>query len=134
MSNLICKDCGYNMGNYDEVACQIKRCTNCGSQNLECVLIVCDLLTFHETVKGKSNKAPGKKKPYSEFQAGEEFSKRLHRFVTKTRKIDREHDSYYEKVSDPETGKILHDCSEPLHEHLGHGSDKFKKHKHWDKN
>ena len=40
--------------------------------------------------------------------------------------IDRENDLYKEVVTDPDTGKIIHQCEEPLSEHVGHGSAKHR--------
>lgn len=80
---------------------------------------------FHENIKGKSNKKPGKKKPFIEFQAGEEWSTHRQDYVNKVRQIDRENDRYFEKVSDCQTGEIIHECSESLSQHFGHGSAKF---------
>ena len=42
------------------------------------------------------------------------------------RHIDRDNDHYHEKVTDPETGEIIHESDEPLSEHQGHGSAKTK--------
>lgn len=36
--------------------------------------------------------------------------------------IDRENDRYFERVVDPETGKVLRICEEPLSQHQGHGT------------
>lgn len=33
---------------------------------------------------------------------------------------------YSEKITDPETGEVLHERHEPLDQHQGHGSAKFK--------
>jgi DNA-directed RNA polymerase subunit RPC12/RpoP len=49
------------------------------------------------------------------------------KWVYINRKIDREDDKYYEEVTNPVTGEVLHFCEEPLKEHIGHGSAKVKK-------
>jgi hypothetical protein len=36
-------------------------------------------------------------------------------------------DLYSEKVIDADSGKVIHESHEPLSDHQGHGSDKFKK-------
>jgi len=36
--------------------------------------------------------------------------------------IDRERDCYLERVTDPQTGAVIHACDEPLSAHWGHGS------------
>lgn len=41
--------------------------------------------------------------------------------MKKSRVIDKYKDRYMEKVTDPETGEIIHGCEEPLSEHFGHG-------------
>ena len=38
-----------------------------------------------------------------------------------------ENDYYTEKITDPLTCEIIKECKEPLSEHKGHGSAKFKK-------
>jgi len=49
--------------------------------------------------------------------------------MSKSRIINKYNDKYLEKVTDPETGDVIHHCEEPLSKHFGHGSDKFKKEK-----
>lgn len=44
--------------------------------------------------------------------------------MEKVRLIDKDANRYFEKVTDPDTGQVLHECNEPLSEHRGHGSDK----------
>jgi hypothetical protein len=41
--------------------------------------------------------------------------------------VDRQNDRYLERVWDPESGDIIHECEEPLTQHAGHGSAKAKK-------
>lgn len=125
MSYLICEDCGNNMGEFTSDKEKIDKCSKCGSHNLACYLMLCDGIEFHENIKGRSNKMPGKKKPCSEFQSGEEWSVSQKCYVDKVRQIDRENDVYYEKVVNKKTGEVIHECSEPLSQHFGHGSAKF---------
>ena len=40
------------------------------------------------------------------------------------RVIDREINIYHEKVIDPKSGAVVHECDEPLTAHYGHGSAK----------
>lgn len=126
MSRLICSDCKYDIGEYTGDVIKIRKCPQCNSVNLYRSLLLADKIELHENVKGKSNKIPGKKKPLGEFQTGEGKSVSRGRFVDKIRKIDRENDLYFERVIDPETGEIIHECSERLSEHFGHGSAKKK--------
>lgn len=124
MSILICKECGFEIGEHTTETEKINKCPKCGSDNLSYLLCINDSLHMHESIRGKTNKMPGKKKPYQEFQHGVDYSKTLEKFVNKDRIIDRENDRYYEKVKDPDTGEVLHECHEKLSEHIGHGSAK----------
>jgi hypothetical protein len=38
--------------------------------------------------------------------------------------VDRESDEYYERVVNRESGEVIHECSETLKDHFGHGSAK----------
>jgi hypothetical protein len=42
------------------------------------------------------------------------------------RVIDRKNNVYHEKVIDPVSGTVIHECDEPLTDHFGHGSAKEK--------
>ncbi len=46
--------------------------------------------------------------------------------MVKKRIIDRENNWYEEVVVDEETGEVVHENSEPLSDHKGHGSAKCK--------
>lgn len=46
------------------------------------------------------------------------------RWMLLTRTIDRANDWYSEKVVDPRTGEVVHQCEEPLSAHRGHGAAK----------
>lgn len=120
----ICKICNFEIGEYTEETAKVDKCPKCGSKEFSCLIRINDSLHMQESIRGKTNKMPGKKKPYQEFQHGVDYSKTLEKFVNKDRIIDRENDRYYEKVKDPDTGEVLHECQEKLSEHIGHGSAK----------
>lgn len=48
------------------------------------------------------------------------------RLVIKERIVDKQSDSYFERIADMETREIIHECEEPLSEHRGHGDAKKK--------
>jgi len=48
----------------------------------------------------------------------------LDKVVHRARVIDRDNDSYFEKITDYETGEIIHHCEELLSQHQNHGSAK----------
>lgn len=124
MSMLRCNSCGRDLGERPSETDRITKCPFCDSKDLSYILHLVDRVEVHERLKGTSGKIPGKKKPAMEFQAGEEKSVALDKWVNKDRVIDRKNDVYHEKVVDPDSGTILHECTEPLSEHFGHGSAK----------
>ena len=67
---------------------------------------------------------PNNAKFKMEETTGKDWSESLGRFVTKHRRIDRENDRYFERVIDDKTGDVLHECDQPLSEHIDRGSAK----------
>ncbi len=51
---------------------------------------------------------------------------RSDRIAHHERTMDRDANRYSEKVTMQDTGEVVHECSEPLSDHKGHGSDKKK--------
>ncbi len=88
-----------------------------------------DGIKAHNSIGGKVKdpKFPSRKKVRVEFFDGFEWSVKYEKFVMKTVLRDKREDKYIEKVTDPDTGEILHECVEPLSKHQGHGYAKFKK-------
>lgn len=120
-----CNKCGSVLSDGDPPK-NLCQCPNCGSKNIMYKLHLSDTARVYEQIRGKV-KAPGKKKPLREFVHGDEKTKTKGIWVEKKRVIDRVNDWYEEKVADKETGEIYHNCSEPLSQHFGHGSAKYKK-------
>ncbi len=85
-----------------------------------------DKLEIHDNVKGKV-KEKGQKKPIYEFKVGDSYHHKTGKWNHRRMEIDRKNDKYREVVIDKETGEIIHSCEEPLSQHKGHGSAKFKK-------
>jgi hypothetical protein len=69
-------------------------------------------------------KREGGRKPFVEIVSGADWSHKLRRWMHKLRIIDRERNRYEELVVDRGTGRVIHECKEPLSSHKGHGSDK----------
>ena len=76
---------------------------------------------------GMKAKRPGEKRPFIEDKAMPSFSHRLGKHVLREQVIDRDNNRYFEKVTDYESGEIIHHNEEPLSEHRGHGTEKVKK-------
>lgn len=83
----------------------------------------------HDSVRGKVKdpSLPSKKNPRVDFFSGADLRKSDGKWMSKERVIDRDNDIYREVVVYPETGQTIHCNEEPLSEHFGHGSAKFKK-------
>lgn len=77
--------------------------------------------------KVKDKNFSSKKNPRYTFIEGDDLRKRDGKWMKKSRVIDKTTDKYLERVTDPETGEVVHSCEEALSVHFGHGSDKFTK-------
>ena len=86
-------------------------------------ITVNDTITVREMLafkaKGERN---GKRKVFLQGEAGDELRHATQRWTVISRRIDSENDHYDEVITAAETGKVLHECHEPLSEHRGHGS------------
>jgi hypothetical protein len=71
-------------------------------------------------------KGLGQKKPHVELKQGPSDSHKLRKPVERVYIIDRGNDRYFEKVTDYETGELIHHNEERLSEHIEHGSAKRK--------
>lgn len=123
---LKCDDCGYDIGESADEKVDVTECPHCGSNKIIVTLVLEAKIVIYDKMCVKL-KSSDKKRPTLEVQFGTEWAVGREKFVDKQRKIDRENDRYYEKISDIETEEIIHECSEPLSEHFGHGSDKHSK-------
>lgn len=100
-------------------------CPACGSTARAFHITVHDSVTFHEKLGMKGRHAGGGK-PFIEQIQGADLHRKTGKLMHLSRIIDRENDLYHEVVTDPETGEILHECKEPLSQHVGHGSAKHR--------
>ncbi len=98
-------------------------CPKCNSRSRKVSVLLEGKVSFFSTLKIKG-KRKGLRKAFIELIRGHDKSRKLNRYVEKERIIDRENDQYYEKITDPETGEVIHECKEPLSDHFGHGSAK----------
>lgn len=97
---------------------------SCGHAGYEVQLE--DKLEMHASLSYKA-KHRGRGKPYLQRKTGEDFCRDQQKWVERQLVADRETDRYKEIVIDPETGKVIHHCEEPLSQHRGHGSAKPQK-------
>ncbi|HEX5132088.1 MAG TPA: hypothetical protein VFX92_06340 [Candidatus Krumholzibacteria bacterium] len=83
--------------------------------------------TISSTIKDPSR--PSREKARQRFKAADELSRDRGTRVWREWSADRDRNLYKEKVTDLETGEIIHECDEPLSEHRGHGRDKHRNNK-----
>lgn len=114
MRKIVCTCCNQELDN------EIERCPNCGKHEISVHLFVSDELKIDESIRGKL-KQDGKKRPTKEFRYGADYSRNLQKNVDRTMNVDRENGKYYEKVVNRESGEVIHECSEDLKDHFGHG-------------
>jgi len=115
MKEIYCGDCGSKLLRED------KPCPKCGSKKKRLCVKIEDRIEAHDRIKGKVKKG-NVKKPIREFKAGDDLCKKTGKWHHREMVIDREKDWYREVVKNKKTGRIIHQCEEPLSKHRGHGS------------
>lgn len=98
-------------------------CLNCGSTVRRIELSVFSVIRLQASLAAKA-KSSGVRKPFYEWFGGAHWASRFQKFMQKISLIDRRTDWYREEVRDPDSGKMIHSCSERLSDHSGHGSAK----------
>lgn len=121
-----CGKCGEELDESSDHIFELRNpCPKCGSASRQFkVLLKSELLLKSKLgIKGRRG---GKGKPFIEIVVGDDLFRKLGKWMRLERTIDRESDLYEEKIIDPETNEVIHDCKEPLSQHIGHGSAKAK--------
>ncbi len=101
-------------------------CKNCGSTKRNYHVCILESMVARDGISTKAKRA-WEKKPYIEDLAVPDYSRSLEKIVHRERVIDRDNDRYFEKITDYESGEVIHHCEEPLSQHQGHGNAKPKK-------
>ena len=120
-----CGDCGTRLANAQTVAEAARPCPNCRSTRRNVFVSIVDSVIARDGI-GMKAKRVGQKKPFVESLSFPSISRKLGKLVHHQRVIDRDNDLYHEKVTEYETGTVIHEQKEPLSEHIGHGSPKKK--------
>jgi len=101
-------------------------CPNCGSTARLLSKTLTEAISVRAFLHGKkkSPEFPSKRKLPVHLQVGDQVEHKTGRWVFKKRRIDKDTSPawYFECVTDPETGEVIHESSEPLEKHTGHGS------------
>ncbi len=82
-------------------------------------------LEFHASL-GYKAESQGKGKPYLEGRTGDDLHRKTGKWMVLERIIDRAKNWYKELITDPNTGRVVRHCEEPLTDHRDHGSAKKK--------
>lgn len=127
--SIFCKQCNYQF--LDENVLETRQpCPQCNCIIKSVTVIVRDTLEIHDgyglKVKNPEKRQDKKKKHIIE-QADKTYRDHQKRLIKKFSLKDREKNLYQEKVEDLETGEVIRNISEPLSQHQGFGSAKFKK-------
>ena len=101
-------------------------CPMCGSVGRKINVSFEETIEVGEIIGIKGNHS-GEKKPFIKQISGDKLQYETGKLAKLVRIIDRDNDLYYEQVTDPETGKVFHECKEPLSAHREHGSAKKSK-------
>ena len=121
-----CPDCGAEVDGRGDTPEQRIPCSKCGNTKRNYHVSISETVTFRDGI-GVKAKRVGEKKPYIEDMSVPDCSRSLGKIVHRARVIDRDNDRYFEKITDYESGELIHHCEEPLSQHQGHGNAKPKK-------
>jgi hypothetical protein len=126
-STVSCSDCETLLIDESNQESERLPCLMCGSTRRNYCEYFQDVLPLHERI-GLKVKRPGIKKPIHEQIVGADLTHLTGRVSEKVRIIDRLNDRYFERITDLEAGKILHQREEPLSHHYGRGTARFQEH------
>lgn len=118
-----CADCGAGINDDADAPEMRKPCSACGSTRRIHNVSIMETAVARDGISLKA-KRPGQKKPYVEEMSTPDYSRSRGKHVHRQRVIDRDNDHYLEKITDYETGEVIHHFEEPLSQHQGHGDAK----------
>jgi hypothetical protein len=80
-------------------------------------------------VRGSRRSFHGRRRVRVHLQVGDQVEHRTARWVFKERRVDKDASPawYFERITDPTTSEVTHECSEALEKHTGHGSARLSK-------
>ena len=98
-----------------------KPCPACGSLARRFGVLAESRAVIRSKLGYKARHAGGGK-PFVEGLQGADLHRKTGVWMHLTRIIDRARNWYHERVVNPKTGEVVHECSEALTEHRGHGA------------
>ena len=121
MAIVKCGDCGTVFEEPPDTPAENRTlCPSCGSSSR---LSLEGSISAHGKLGMKARHGSGGR-PFLEAVSSDDLHRKTGLWMRLERIIDRVKDSYKEKVIDPRSGQIVHECEEPLSQHRGHGSAK----------
>ena len=124
-----CSQCG-NAHSYGiRSSSNIQLCPECGSTDQQLQVEVSETISIYDKLRLNAfdSRLPSRtqqKRNQTEIISGHEWSVGLGKWVFKEHVIDKPNDLYRERITDPDTGEVIHECEEPLSDHTGHGDAK----------
>lgn len=130
MHQSTCVQCGHIIGTEELRTSESAACPNCGSKTFTMEFYSRVQFRTHGAVTIKQrdrdkggDPRTGYGEPEREQVIGPELSA-SGRMVHKERHWDKKSDWYFERITDLETGEVIHECEESLSQHRGHGTAK----------
>lgn len=120
-----CSDCGEVLSELTNFT-EKHPCPHCGSLSMKIIDDTKDDFKLRERLMMKVRKDGIL---IQKLTKGDDLFKKTGKWNLLERVFYYEDDWYSEKITDPLTGEIIHECEEPLSEHKGHGDAKYKKYK-----
>ena len=127
MTIVECKNCGASLNDEPTPSSADRApCPTCGSKLRLFKKEISASVSFRAGVRGAAYRV-SKSKWFAKFRSEPSFHRRLGIWAQRLMSLNKRSDSYSETVTNPETGEVIHHCSEPLSEHKGHGSARTTK-------
>jgi len=86
-------------------------CPHCGSSQRTINVSIQETVTVREKLRHQGRHA-GKGKPFVDQTHGDDLQRKSGIWMKLSRVIDRDNDLYHETVTNPKTGKVVHECKE----------------------
>jgi len=119
-----CGQCGKELDeSFSLPVAERSPCPDCGSSTRQFAVTINETIELHSKLSMKGRR-PRMKRPFVEQVSGDDLNRKSGRWMILVRVIDRLNNWYHEVVKDPQTGDVVHESSEPLSEHKGHGPAK----------
>lgn len=109
----------------DEPVTERTPCPRCRSKGRQFEVEKTENLALRDSM-GWKERHGNAGRPILEGKTGASLHRLSGKWMQRGLVIDRENDRYIERVIDPKTGAVIHECEEPLSQHQGHGKAKRK--------